>query len=453
MALYRMMKGQEPGVGVRADAQPTPPRTRPTCAPRCATRATGAKRIRLSSRKSPTASSGCTDGNRSRLARKKPSPCPGKAFFVASARKFVHMVKKTNKNVWDHERNSGDIIAAQALFCFPASRSPAGDAPQDAGVPPKSGEQTKSLTEVFIRAAQPMVATNGLDTVALPDTTGRRGDARKPGAAGLAAGAGRRRRRPDQLRPAGDHREEEHRPIIVIDLGHRFETARDSVDVGTTNKKAGLVEADIIDAVGARVIAMLGAQGFDVVQTRNTHENFQGANGDYKKSLSARGYLPAYLAQETGRPVVLLSIHVDNGRSGGAVYVQNDSEGEAHQDSYDLAHAIAAAYRIGNEGGRVNPGEDYFAGKGRFNNRMLRSFEAARNECPAIDGAATLLELGNIRNPADMASFHKLLKNPEPTAASIVAGLENFVNGRWPKPALAPVPTLQPVPPQNYLSQ
>ena len=342
------------------------------------------------------------------------------------------------------------LIAAQAALLL-SSIPLAGAAPQDAAVPPKSSEETKSLTEVFVRAAQPAV-TVSTNTIALPDTANS--------AAMLESQV---RQAWQQALSLGDDApigcvppattEKNTRPIIVIDLGHRFETAGDSIDVGTTNRPAGLVEADIIDAVGARVIAMLSAQGYDVVQTRNTHEAFQGADGDYKKSLSTRGRLPAYLAQETGRPVVLLSIHVDNGRTGGAVYVQNDAEGGAHPESYELARAVAATYRIGAEGGRVNPGEDYYAGKGRFNNRMLRTFEAARNTYPAIDGAATLLELGDIRDKADIASFKKLLHDPDPTAASIVQGLENFVNQHYPQSALAPVPTLQPAAPQNYLSQ
>jgi N-acetylmuramoyl-L-alanine amidase len=341
------------------------------------------------------------------------------------------------------------LIAAQAAL-FLATVPLAGAAPQEASAPSQSSGQTKSLTEIFVRAAQPAAADTD-NTIPLPDTVNN-----------AAAFESRVQQAWRQALSLGDDDpigcavpvtlEKNNRPIIVIDLGHRFESDSGRIDVGTTNRRSGLVEADIVDAVAARVIAMLGAQGFDVIQTRNTREVFQGADGDYKKSLSARGRLPAYLAEETGRPVILLSIHVDNGRTGGAAYVQNDAEGEAHAESYELARAVAATYRLGSEGGRVNPGEDYYAGKGRFNNRMLRTFEAARTTCPAIDGAATLLELGNIRDKTDIASFKKLLKNPEPTAASIMAGLKNFVSRHYPEQTAAP-PTLQPAGPQNYLSQ
>ncbi|HTK83852.1 MAG TPA: N-acetylmuramoyl-L-alanine amidase [Patescibacteria group bacterium] len=220
-------------------------------------------------------------------------------------------------------------------------------------------------------------------------------------------------------------------PIIVIDLGHRFETAEGLVDSGTVNKKAGLVEADIVDAIGGRLANILRGRGHDVVLTRNPHEPMPHTRGNYVASLSVRGLLPAYLSEQTDRPVVLLSIHVDNGRAGGSVYVQNAPDGQADALSRELAEDIAETYRIGAEGAHVNPGALLYEGRGRFDNRMLRSFTAARRTCPKVDGAAALLETGDITWGPDIAAFRRIMRDPGPAAQTIAAGLENFIDEHY----------------------
>jgi hypothetical protein len=222
-------------------------------------------------------------------------------------------------------------------------------------------------------------------------------------------------------------------PIIVIDLGHRFETADGIVDSGTVNKKAGLAEADIIDAIGGRLVNILRGRGHDVLLTRNPHEPMPHTRGDYKASLSVRGLLPAYLSEQTGRPVVLLSIHVDNGRAGGSVYVQNAPDGQGDAESQELAQDIARNYRIGAEGTHVNPGALLYEGRGKFDNRMLRSFTAARRDCPKVDGAAVLLETGDIIYGPDIAAFRRIMRDPGPAASTIAQGLEDFINEHYPQ--------------------
>lgn len=222
-------------------------------------------------------------------------------------------------------------------------------------------------------------------------------------------------------------------PIIVIDLGHRFQTAEGLVDSGTVNKKAGLMEVDIVDSIGSRLVSILRGRGHEVVLTRNPHEPMPHTRGNYVASLSVRGLLPAYLSEETGRPVVLLSIHVDNGRAGGSVYVQNARSGQADEESQELAEAIADSYRIGNEGAQVNPGADLYEGRGRFDNRMLRSFAAARRTCSKVNGAAALLETGDITYGPDIAAFRRLMRDPGPAAQTIAQGLEDFINEHYPQ--------------------
>ncbi len=326
---------------------------------------------------------------------------------------------------------AGKIIAAQAAL-FLASLPLGGVKPLEAGQPPPTSEEKKGHAAVFIRAAQPDANVSDSTGAYLDadDTTTLSADQLQHAWEMALAIA-------DDDPPPCKHSdtttvaEKNAPPIIVIDLGHRYETEGGLVDSGTVNRNAGLVEADIIDAVGARLVQVLRDRGHEVVLTRNPHEPMPHTRGDYRGSLSVRGLLPAYLSEETGRPVILLSLHVDNGRPGGSVYVQNDSDGQAAPESLDLAESVARAYRIGGEGAHVNPGGDMYKGRGRFDNRMLRSFTAARNVCPAVEGAAALLEMGDIRFGPDIAAFRRLMRDPGPVASTIAQGLEDFIRDRY----------------------
>lgn len=220
-------------------------------------------------------------------------------------------------------------------------------------------------------------------------------------------------------------------PIIVLDPGHREVNVYGRVNQGgAINRGAGLVEVEIVDKVAGALRDQLEKAGYDVVMTREPGQTFPYAKGDLGESLSLRPFLAFYLGKETGRPVIFLSMHVDNTRSGGAVYLQNTSAVSAEADSKRFAKDLASSYQIGSRN-TVIP-------KYRHNYRVLRNFEWLDKNC-SFEGVSALLELGNVNDAQDIPHLKKMLTNPEITAQQIAKGITEFVRKNYGVPK-APQP-------------
>lgn len=220
-------------------------------------------------------------------------------------------------------------------------------------------------------------------------------------------------------------------PIIVLDLGHRYQESNGRIKTGASSKKKGRIkEADIIDAVGSALQKELTSRGIDVVMTREPGQPIkQGTKGKRKLSLSVRGHLPIYLSDLTKRPTMLVSLHVDSVRSGGVVYTQNRVSG----DSENLAKEIAKSYKIGS---RKTIAERH-SGSGWFQNRMLRNFESLDKACRHIDAQAVLIEMGNLNDSHDLRYLKKWHNGDAAAPADMIAdGVEAYAKKKynWQRP-------------------
>lgn len=229
------------------------------------------------------------------------------------------------------------------------------------------------------------------------------------------------------------------RPIIVIDPGHYYTSGNTHANIGGSNKELNLKEIDIIDAMATKLRKALQDKGWEVIMTRQPGKRLEAGGGDYKKSLSVRGAMPAFLGEQTGRTVIFVSLHVDDVSNGFQLYVQNSPAAKATTDSFTLARSIADSYQAdGNTAGINVHTNGKYEGKGRFLNRAMRSFESARRACSPAGGASVLVEMGNINDPADVKRMKHMMDVDTDKMPDLVAkGITDFIQERY-KPDVPP---------------